>query len=155
MEQINAIIDIDPERLDFPLRTLKARQAHMFVALFRRVPSDVSSVFLRVFKENGAYFDITAHEHQVLGVWSVRIPAACFPSVGDFEYELHATSSNDEPTALGAGRLSVASFSYTTSPIEVGTVQEVAQLPCEGGGFVQVVMKWDGYEWMPEAVKST
>ena len=27
-------------------------------------------------------------------------------------------------------------------------------LEIEGGGFVQVVMKWDGHEWMPEAVHS-
>ena len=27
-------------------------------------------------------------------------------------------------------------------------------VPCEGGGFVQVVMKWDGFEWMPEAALS-
>ncbi len=153
MEQINAIIDLNVDKLDFPLRTLKAKQAHNFVAVIRNVPTDVSDVYLRVFKENEAYFDISAHEHTFRGVWSVRVSAACFPSAGNFSYELHATAADDEPVALGAGNLQIAPFSYTTTPIAVGTVQEVAQLPCDGGGFVQVLMKWDGYEWMPEAVK--
>lgn len=153
MEQINAIVDCDVARLDAPLRPWKARQGHNFVALFRRVPADVTGLFARVFKADGAYFDITGHEHPD-GGWTVRIPAACFANAGEFRYEVHATAADDQPAAIGEGRLAVASFSTTTAPIEPGTVQEVAQLPCEGGGYVQVVMKWDGYEWMPEAVKS-
>lgn len=151
MEQINAIVDCDVARLDAPLRPWKARQGHNFVALFRRVPADVTGLFARVFKANGAYFDITGHEHPD-GGWTVRIPAACFPNAGEFRYEVHATAADDQPAAIGEGRLSVASFSTTTTPIEPGTVQEVAQLPCEGGGFVQVVMKWDGFEWVQAAV---
>ena len=72
----------------------------------------------------------------------------------EFKYEVHATAADDEPAAIGEGRLMVAPFSTTTEPVPVGTVQEVAQMPCEGGGFVQVVMKWDGYEWVQEAVYS-
>ncbi len=153
MEQVNADVDCDVSRLDFPLRAFKARAGHNFVALFRRVPADVTKLFVRVFKEDGAYFDVTAHEHPG-GEWVCRIPAACFSAVGDFKYEVHATASDDQPAAIGEGRLAVAPFSTTTEPVAVGTVQEVAQLPCEGGGFVQVVMKWDGFEWMPEAVRS-
>ena len=151
MEQINAVIDCDVSRLDFPLRAMKARAGHNFVALIRRAPADVTGLFVRVFRENGAYFDVTAREH-LGGEWVARIPAACFPAPVDSKYEIHATASDDQPAAIGEGRLVVAPFSTTTSPIEPGTVQEVAQLPCEGGGFVQVVMKWDGFEWMPEAV---
>lgn len=153
MDQINALIYCNVDRLDFPLRPLKARQGHNFVALFRRVPADVTGLFVRIFKANGAYFDVTGREHPD-GGWTVRIPAACFPSAGDFRYEVHATASDDQPAALGEGALQVLAFSTTTAPIAPGTVQEVAQLPCEGGGFVQVVMKWDGFEWMPEAVHS-
>ena len=153
MEQINAEIDCDVSRLDFPLRAWKARQGHNFVARFRRVPADVTQLFARVFKANGAYFDVTGHEHPD-GGWTVRIPAACFPEAGEFKYEVHATAADDEPAAIGEGRLAVAPFSTTTSPLPIGTVQEVAQLPCDGGGYVQVVMKWDGFEWMPEAVQS-
>ena len=153
MEQINAVVDCDVSRLDFPLRPFKARQGHNFVVRFRRVPTDVTELFVRVFKANGAYFDVTAFEH-IDGTWTARIPGACFPSEGDFRYEVHATASDNQPTAIGEGVLQVKPFSTTTTPVPVGTVQEVAQLPCEGGGFVQVVMKWDGYEWMPEAVHS-
>lgn len=153
MDQVNAIVDCDVSRLDVPLRAFKARQGHNFVALFRRVPADVTNLFVRVFKADGAYFDISAREHRG-GWWTARIPAACFPAAGDSRYELHATASDDEPAALGEGRLFVKPFTTTTTPVPVGTVQEVAQLPCEGGGFVQVVMKFDGHEWMPEAVQS-
>ena len=83
MEQVNATVDCDVSRLDRPLRPFRARQGHCFVALFRHVPADVTEVFVRVFRENGAYFDITAHEHRG-GEWTARIPAACFPSAGDF-----------------------------------------------------------------------
>ena len=151
MDQINAIVDCDVSRLDSPLRAWKARQGHNFVALFRRVPADVTKLFVRVFKSNDAYFDITAHEHPD-GGWTARVPAACFPYEGDFKYEVHSTASDDQPAAIGEGRLLVQPFSTTTTPIEPGTVQEVAQLPCEGGGFVQVVMKWDGFEWVQAAV---
>ena len=151
MDQINAVVDCDVSRLDFPLRAWKARQGHNFVALFRRVPADVTKLFVRVFKSNDAYFDITAHEHPD-GGWTARVPAACFPYEGDFKYEVHSTASDDQPAAIGEGRLLVQPFSTTTTPIAPGTVQEVAQIPCEGGGFVQVVMKWDGFEWVQAAV---
>ncbi len=153
MEQINAVIDCDVSRLDFPLRAMKAKAGHNFVALIRRAPADVTGLFVRVFKDNGAYFDVTAHEHPG-GEWVARIPAACFPAPMESKYEIHATAADDQPAAIGEGRLVVAPFSTTTLPLPVGTVQEVAQLPCEGGGYVQVVMKWDGFEWMPEAVPS-
>ena len=151
MEQTNAIVDCDVSRLDFQLRTFKARQGHNFVALIRRVPADVTGLFVRLFKADGSYFDVDGHEHPG-GEWTVRIPAACFPAVGDTKYEIHATAADDQPAAIGEGRLVVAPFSTTTTPIEPGTVQEVAQLPCEGGGYVQVIMKWDGFEWVQAAV---
>ena len=87
MEQINAEIDCDVSRLDFPLRAWKARQGHNFVARFRRVPADVTNLFARVFKANGAYFDVTGHEHPD-GGWTVRVSAACFPEAGEFKYKV-------------------------------------------------------------------
>lgn len=151
MEQINAEIDCDVSRLDFALRAMKARTGHNFVALIRRVPADVTGLFVRVFRENGAYFDVTAHEHPD-GSWTARIPAACFPAPLESRYEIHATAADDQPAAIGEGRLVVAPFSTTTSPLPIGTVQEVTQIPCEGGGYVQVIMKWDGFEWVQAAV---
>lgn len=151
MDQVNAVIDCDVARLNISLRPWFARQGHNFVVDFRRVPADVVKLFVRVFRANGAYFDITANEHQD-GRWTARVPAACFGEVGDFSYEVHATAADDQPCAIGEGRISVGPFSTTTTPVEPGEIQEVQQLPCEGGGFVQVMMKWDGFSWVPCAV---
>ena len=151
MEQTNAIVDCDVSRLDFPLRTFKARQGHNFVALIRRVPADVTGLFVRLFKEDGSYFDVTAHEHPG-GEWTVRVPAACFPATCDTKYEIHATASDDEPAAIGEGRLVVAPFSMTTTPVEPGTLQHVAELPTADGGTVQVVMVYNNGTWTMQAV---
>ena len=151
MNQINALVDLNVSRLSTPLKTWHARVGHNFVARLQSVPDDISKVFVRVFKTYNAYYDVTAIEHRD-GNYSVRIPASCFCFAGEYKYEVHATSSDDQPCALGEGKLVVKGFSTTTNPEKPGAVQRVAELPCEGGGFVQVVMKWDGYAWMPEAV---
>lgn len=151
MDQVNAYIDCDVARLNIPLRTFFARVGHNYVARFRRVPADVTRLFVRVFRANGAYYDISANEH-MSGEWSARIPAACFGEVGSFRYEVHATAADDEPCAIGEGGIVVGPFTTTTNPDKPGAVQTVAELPCEGGGYVQVVMKWDGYAWVQEAV---
>lgn len=151
MDQINAIVDCDVTRLNVPLRAFKARVGHNFVAQFKRVPADVTKLYVRIFRANGAYFDVNAIEH-LSGLWTVRVPAACFCEVGAFKYEVHATAADDEPCAIGEGTLTVDGFSTTTNPEKPGAIQTVAELPCEGGGVVQVVMKWDGFAWMPEAV---
>lgn len=151
MEQTNAIVDCDVSRLDFPLRTFKARQGHNFVALIRRVPADVTGLFVRLFNEDGSYFDVTAHEHPG-GEWTVRVPAACFPATCNTKYEIHATASDDEPAAIGEGRLVVAPFSMTTTPVEPGMLQHVAELPTADGGTVQVVMVYNNGTWTMQAV---
>ena len=152
MEQTNAVIRCDVERLDSMLRPMNARQGHNFVVRLQNVPEDVSGVFVRLFKMDGvAYYDVTAHEHSGCG-WVCRIPAACFPTAGKSRYEVHATSADGQPAAIGEGRLIVGPFSTTTTPVPAGTVQEVSQVPCEGGGYVQMLMKHDGFEWVPCAV---
>ena len=150
MEQINAFVKCDITKLNFPLRPFKAAQGHSFVAKFENVPADITGLYVRIFKENGSYYDVSGKE--LPDGWIVRIPAACFAVAGEFKYEVHAFSRDDEPCAIGEGAVSVAPWSYTTDPVPVGTVQDVAQIPCENGGFVQVVMKWDGFEWMPQAI---
>ena len=150
MEQTNAIIDCDVSRLDFPLRAIKARQGHNFVALIRRAPADVTGLFVRLFKADGSYFDVTAHEHPG-GEWTVRIPAACFPAVCDTKYEIHATALDDQPAAIGEGRLVVAPYS-TATPVEPGAVRPVAELPTMDGGTVQIVMVYTNSAWTMQAV---
>lgn len=151
MEQYNAIVDCDITRLNAPLRPFFARQGHNFVVLFRRVPADVTRLFVRVFKGDGSYFDVTGHEHRD-GCWTARVPAACFPAVVESKYEVHATAADDQPAAIGEGRLLVQSFSVTTTPTEPGAVQQVAELPTEDGGTVQVVMVYDDGAWKMRAV---
>ena len=153
MEQINAAVDCDITRLNAPLRPFFARVGHSFVALFRRVPADTTGVFVRLFKEDGSYFDVTAHEHAD-GTWLARIGAACFPAVVDGKYEVHAYAADDQPTAIGEGRLVVQPFSATASAGTVpdGTVQQVATLPTADGGTVQVVMVYEDGAWTMRAV---
>ena len=153
MEQINAQVDCDITRLNAPLRPFYARVAHSFVALFRRVPADTTGVFVRVFKADGSYFDVTAHEHAD-GTWLARIGAACFPAVVDGKYEVHAYAADDQPTAIGEGRLVVQPFSATASAGSVpdGTVQQVAELPTSSGSTVQVVMVYANGEWKMQVI---
>lgn len=153
MEQINAQVDCDITRLNAPLRPFYARVGHSFVALFRRVPADTTGVFVRVFKADGSYFDVTAHEHAD-GTWLARIGAACFPAVVDGKYEVHAYAADDQPTAIGEGRLVVQPFSATAAvgTVPDGTVQQVAELPTSSGSTVQVVMVYADGEWQMQVI---
>lgn len=153
MEQINAQVDCDITRLNAPLRPFYARVGHSFVALFRRVPADTTGVFVRVFKADGSYFDVTAHEHAD-GTWLARIGAACFPAVVDGKYEVHAYAADDQPTAIGEGRLVVQPFSATAAvgTVPDGTVQQVAELPTSSGSTVQVVMVYANGEWQMQVI---
>ena len=49
-DQVNAIIDLDVTRLNFPLRPLYARRYKSFVALLRNAPADVQAVKIRLWK---------------------------------------------------------------------------------------------------------
>lgn len=153
MEQINAEVDCDITRLNVPLRPFFGRVAHSFVALFRRVPADITGLFVRLFKADGSYFDVTAHEHAD-GTWLARIGAACFPAELDGGYEVHAYAADDQPTAIGEGRLVVQPFSATAAvgTVPDGETQQVATLPTADGGTVQVVMVYADGEWRMQAV---
>lgn len=153
MEQINAAVDCDITRLNAPLRPFYARVGHSFVALFRRVPADTTGVFVRLFRADGSYYDVTAHEHAD-GTWLARIAAACFPAGLDGKYEVHAYAADDQPTAIGEGRLVVQPFSATAAvgTVPDGETQQVATLPTADGGTVQVVMVYADGEWRMQAV---
>lgn len=153
MEQINAAVDCDITRLNAPLRPFYARVGHSFVALFRRVPADTTGVFVRLFRADGSYYDVTAHEHAD-GTWLARIAAACFPTGLDGKYEVHAYAADDQPTAIGEGRLVVQPFSATAAvgTVPDGETQQVATLPTADGGKVQVVMVYADGEWRMQAV---
>lgn len=152
MEQINAYIELSPQRLVRPLATAFPRRGHSFVFAFTRAPADVIGLFVRVFRPNGAYFDVPANWHSELRYHSAYAIGTCFPDVGDARYEVHATDARGNPTALGAGALRIADFSTTASPAETGDPVQVAQIPARGGGFVNVLMVKDEHgQWVYEA----
>lgn len=116
MEQINAIVDCDVARLNIPLRPWFARKDHGFVALLRRIPADVTGVYVRVYmaalagQTPAIYTDVQALEHAD-GSWMVRCPTSCFTANGDSHYEVRGIAADDQPCAIGEGRLNVASSS--------------------------------------------
>lgn len=110
MEQVNAVVDCDVARLNIPLRPWFARRGCGFVALLRRVPADVRGVFVRIHTGIGAHEDVNANEHAD-GSWVVRVPASCFAADGERVYEVRGIAADDQPCAIGEGRLNVASSS--------------------------------------------
>lgn len=115
MEQVNAVVDCDVARLNIPLRPWFARTGHGFVALLRRVPADVTQVCARVYTSETEYEEVAAQEHAD-GSWQVRCPADLFPAAGELRYEVFGTASDDEPCALGEGRLCVQAFGPQEEP---------------------------------------
>lgn len=150
-QQINARIKLNAERLNFPLSMLYPRTGHSFRLLVEKVPSDCTSPFVRVFRPNGSYFDIPGN----IGSSGVTfyIIGTCFPDAGSAKYEIHATDSEGNPTALGEGLLEIKLFSTTTTPVTPGTPVQVAQIPAQGGGVVQIQMVQDSVgEWTYQAL---
>ena len=153
MDQADDIIDLCMERHKKPLRHIRPRAAHGFVAVLRNVPSDVTDAYIRVFipEGHGAYHDVRGHERPN-GDWIVRIPPLCIPTAGETKYEVHGQTAEGWPFAGGEGPCTVAPFSIGTAPAEEGEPQTVAELPVEGGGRIQVVMVWDGYDYVMKAI---
>lgn len=152
MEQTNADVRVDVARLNFPLAPLHARAGHSFAVRLKGVPSDVRGVYVRLFRPDGAYYDIRANEHAD-GSWTAYAVGTCFPSEGASSYEVHADDAHGNPTSLGAGTLDVAPFSASTSPVEPGEAVRVCEIPTKDGALVQVRMvKDESGEWVYEAV---
>lgn len=151
MEQTNAIINLAPSRLNFPLAPIYPRRGHSFVFDLRDAPADVTRLFVRIFRPNGAYFDVPANWHED-GRYTAYAIGTCFPDIGCCRYEIHASDYRGNPTALGEGIVTISDFSTTASPAETGEPVQVAQIPARGGGFVNVFMVCDEYgQWVYEA----
>ena len=75
-------------------------------------------------------------------------------AVVDGKYEVHAYAADDQPTAIGEGRLVVQPFSATAAvgTVPDGTVQQVAELPTSSGSTVQVVMVYADGEWQMQVI---
>ena len=123
MDQVNAIIDLDVTRLNFPLRPMYAKRYKSFVALLKNAPDDVQAVKVRVWKANdpNVYYDFPCNPKPD-GSWLCYIIGTAFPESGAARYEVHATDAKDNPTALGAGEVLVGAFAYTNVPATPGTM---------------------------------
>ena len=150
-QQMNARIKLNPERLNFPLPMIYARTGHSFRILAEKFPEDCTAPYIRVFRPDGAYFDIPGNIGEDGCIF--YIIGTCFPLVGHASYEIHATDSEGNPTAIGEGKLEIKTFSASSSPLEPGRPVNIAQIPAKGGGFVQVRMVQDETgEWVYEAL---
>lgn len=144
MQQTNAIITVNPRRLDRPLEPLHARRLHSFAAEFIGIPEDCYAVILRIFTgANSGYFDIPVGLAPDGGS-SAYLIGTCFPSVGTFRYEIHAYDASGNATALGAGDVVVDEFSASAAPIEPDEPIVVAQIPDANGVMHSITAVPDG-----------
>ena len=143
MKNLNAQIGIDIARLNFPLRTLYARQHGTFRAAIVNVPGDLLGVFLRVLSADGSsYRDFAAVPSPEPTRWLVTIPAFALAEVGPVFYEIHA-EGDGEKYALGRGTVAVSPFSAGGEAPSPGTPVQVAQMPTKDGGWVNCVAVMD------------
>lgn len=112
MNQVNAIIRLNPKRLNFPLATLYPLLLHSHVVQIDNIPDDVTSVMLTVFKVNdSAYFNIPVARRPGTSTGYAYILPTCFPAIGSTKYEVHAYDSRGYATGLGAGLVAIGDFS--------------------------------------------
>lgn len=136
----NGVINLSVTELNRQLPTLHARFASSFSLKMTSVPKDVDGVFVRVFKaiDTDGYFDIPANI-DANGDWECYIIGTTFPELGTAVYEVHAVDEQGNPTALGAGKVTIDAFSAGSTPITQGSEVSVATLPDETGALHQVV----------------
>lgn len=148
MDQVNAIIDLDVTRLNFPLRPMYARRYKSFVALLRNVPDDVQAVKIRLWEagEQNVYYDIPCNPKPD-GSWQCYIIGTAFPVPGASRYEIHATDAKDNPTAIGAGEVLVSPFAYTDVPATPGARVDVDTIHDANGNVYVIRAVYDGENW--------
>lgn len=148
MDQVNAIVDCDVTRLNFPLSPFYVRRYKSFVALLRRVPADVQSVKIRVWKagEPNVYYDFPCNP-KPNGEWLCYIIGTAFPEAGAARYEVHATDARDNPTAIGCGEVIVGSFSYTDVPTTPGAKVDIETIHDARGNVLILRAVYDGKNW--------
>ena len=144
MEQTNARITLDVARLNRPLATMYPRRLHSFVAQFKGIPEDCTSVICRVFKTDGvSHFDIPVAIGGD-GAGTAYIIGTCFPEMGAAKYEVHAYDYNGNMTALGSGTIAIAPFSQTGAPLVPGQSVPIMQITDETGALHTISAVPDG-----------
>lgn len=152
MDRVNAIINCNVMRLDRDAETIHARVGHSLRIAAKGVPSDVTGLFIRLFRPDGAYYDVPGNEHPN-GIWTIYAIGTTVPSEGDSRYEIHASDAYGNPAAIARGRMKVLPFSTTGTPAEPGEVMTIAQIPTADGAMVQVRMvKDESGSWVYQAV---
>ena len=148
MDQVNAIIDCDVTRLNFPLRPFYARRYKSFVALIRKAPDDVQAMKIRVWKAGDAnvYYDFPCNPKPD-GSWLCYIIGTAFPESGASRYEVHAADAKDNPTALGAGEVLVGPFAYTEDTATPGAKVDIETIHDARGNVLILRAVYDGENW--------
>lgn len=152
MNQVNAIVNLAPTRLNRPLETWRPRQLHSFVAEFRNIPDDVTSVVVRVFKPTGGYYDIPVSRKGDTDTGLAYVVGTCFTDIGGSRYEVHAYDARGNMTALGEGLVSVDYFTASASPLvpgqpvpvmqitdKTGALHTISAVPDGEGGFTTII----------------
>lgn len=144
----NLTIELHPDRLDKLLWKMNARQLHSFTARLVGIPTDVTSVVLRIFRPNvGGFFDIPVSLRPNGSTGIAYVIGTCFPEVGEAKYEIHAYDAHGNATALGVGLLSVDPFSATGEPLSIGEERPVMTLQDRSGATHTITAVWDGHAW--------
>lgn len=145
--QVNQVIQLSPERLDRTLATIHARQLHSFVALVVNIPTDVTSVVLRLFKtDRVSHYDIPVNRRPN-GTGLAYAIGTCFPDVGASFYEIHAYDARGNMTALGEGEVLIDRFSASGEPLTPGVSRPVMQIADATGALHTIVAVFDGDNW--------
>lgn len=146
MNQVNATVDINPQRLNFPLPTLHAKQLHSFVAEIRNIPDDSTSAVLRLFRtDRQSHFEIPISRNGGGSSTGIAyIVGTCFPDAGHSFYEIHAYDAHGNCTAFGNGSLDIGTFTATGAPIEPGQSVPVMQITDAGGALHTIMAVSDG-----------
>lgn len=151
MDQINGTVECDVGHLYRQPAKLFARQGASYVLAAKRIPGDLTQVFLRVFRPDGAYHDIMGNEHPFYR--SFYVIGTCFPQAGEAYWEIHATDARGNPTAVASGPLVIHPFSAGGVPVKPGDTIPVCQIPTPDGAMVQVQMvKDETGHWTYQAI---
>lgn len=144
----NQTIELQPDRLNCHLAKMNARQLHSFTARLVNVPTDVTSVVLRVFRPAlGGFYDIPVSLRPNGSTGIAYVIGTCFPEVGEAKYEVHAYDAHGNATALGVGLLSVDPFSATGEPLSIGEERPVMTIQDRSGATHTITAIYNGKDW--------
>lgn len=139
MELYNAIIELRPDRLNFPLAPWYAAQLASFHVLMRGVPDDVTGLEIHVgVPGESSHFVVPCVMHAD-GTWSACAVPGVFPDAGQTQYEVVAFDAGGHETFLGSGVVTIAAR-------ESGNVVVATASDENGGTHTLTAIYIDG-EW--------